>query len=155
MRNRATAVFVALALSSGCSAVGHRVDGVDWEQRWKDRTGEPVPEDVLTTFRGAEHCDWQSTVFLTLGWPPGTPAPNFALARMYVRDTGREFERLGYLRGRYDDDVELPRDARSTGYRLDGIELWLSPRDSASAIYVVRSDRVERWPRARSSIACA
>lgn len=159
MGSRLAVVVAALALSGcGGSPDVQRVEalenGVGWEQRWQDADGESVPADVVTTYRGAEHCEWQSTVFLLLGWPLGIPAPNASRARMYVRDAKGKFEH--HLRGRFDDDAQLGRDARDTGYRLDGrLELWISEGNRQHAVYIVDGERVERWPRAKRHIACA
>ena len=40
------------------------------------------------------------------------------------------------------------------GAVADDLELWAA-NDRDEAIYVVRGDTVERWPRAREFIACA
>ena len=142
------ATLVVLAVA-GCFAA----ERDEWEQQWKNREGRSVPAEVLTAYRGPEHCDWESTVFLSVGWPLGTRAPNVGRARQYVRDPEGKF--AGHLRSRYDSDAELPRKARYTGYHLDDVELWISPSDSSKAVYLVYTDRVERWPRTKGLIACA
>jgi hypothetical protein len=128
--------------------------GVDWEKRWLDSKGEPVPSElIVSTYRIPEHCPWGSAVFLRLGWPPGTAAeyPSSA-ARQYVRDPEGLFEseHLAPL----DLDVQLPPDARYTGYHLDKIELWISRADANEAVNIVRPERVERWPRLARPTYC-
>jgi hypothetical protein len=158
MAGRAAAVVATLALA-GCSAFADagrempREGGVDWEQPWKDGSGNEVPENVVTTYRGAEHCDWQSKVFLVLGRPLGSPPPDASRARMYVRDAEGELD--DHLLGRFREDARLPPDARYTGYHRDGVELWTSPSERGDGVYIVDRGRIERWPRARSHIACA
>lgn len=129
--------------------------GVDWEKPWLDSNGKTVPTNqIVSTYRGPDHCEWDSAVFLNLGWPPGTYAeyPSSS-ARQYVRDPEGLFEseHLAPL----DLDVKLPPDARYTGYHLDEIELWIRSADADEAVYIVRPERVERWPRLARHTICA
>ena len=58
----------------------------------------------------------------------------------------------------YKSDAVLPEAAVDTGFRLDELELWAVPtRDEKGpdAVYVVDDVSVERWPRAKTEIACA
>lgn len=128
--------------------------GVDWEKQWLDSTGEAVPSElIVSTHRISEHCLWGSAVFLRLGWPPGTAAeyPSSS-ARQYVRDPEGLFESEHLAPHAL--DVKLPPDARYTGYHLDKIELWISRADANGAVYIVRPERVERWPRLARHIFC-
>ena len=126
--------------------------GTDWEDPWRDARGDEVGEFVVTTYRGAEHCGWQSAVFLHLGWPLGTAAKTMNSARQYVRDPNGLFRsEVAPL----DLDASLPDDAEDTGYDQGDIELWISKREAANAIYIVDGKRVERWPRTRRVVACA
>lgn len=52
-------------------------------------------------------------------------------------------------------DADLPFDARFTGYRTDGVELWFAADDGQRYAYLVTGGNVERWPRARDPIGCA
>lgn len=127
--------------------------GTDWGAEWTNSRGEEVPDSVLVTHHGAEHCGWQSAVFLSVGWPLGTPRPTVAGTRLYVRDPEGLFPEL--LLAAFDADAELPPDARFTGFRRGEAELWLSPSEADRALFVVRGDKVEGWPRAREVFACA
>ena len=100
---------------------------------------------ILTDIAGPGHCGWQSARMLHLELPDGV--------RQYLRDPE------GVLAGArlldtYAERVELPPDARFSGYRTaDGLELWFT--DSDTAAYVVARESVERWPRAGELIGCA
>jgi hypothetical protein len=111
---------------------------------WQDRAGRRVPVSRVQSFRGPEHCGWQDVTFLRIGADE---------RREYVRDTSGGLDDL--LRSTYDGTARLPAQARATGYRRHGRELWLDP---GSAAYLVRvGDRrdVERWPATREPIRCA
>ncbi len=148
--------LLALALIvAACGACG----GEQWDEAWVDPTGNEAPEDVIATYGnpGGSHCTgWESTVFLNLGWPLGSPInrDDDSNLRQYVRDPKDVFEQT-YFRVPLDIDARLPADAHDTGYRLGDIELWVSDRDAEDAIYFVRGEQVERWPRSRPPIGCA
>jgi hypothetical protein len=149
MRSLLGAVAVALVSVACTPLVGSR-----WDEPWNDRRGREVPNEVVSTFEGAEHCEWDSAVFLHVGWPLGRAARNASQARQYIRDPEGLFE--DEVRLPFDDDAALPRHAEYTGYHLGDVELWLSPADAASAAYLVDGDDVERWTRPRDEpIACA
>ena len=114
----------------------------DWDGPWRDARGNEVPERILSTFPGPEHCGWQSAVFLSLR--RGAP-------RTYVRDP--EGVLAEHVPVPFDEDARLPADASYTGYHLGRAELWVGAKDAARAVYVVRPGRVERWPRFEG--ACA
>lgn len=106
---------------------------------WEDPEGRPVPTDVIESYPGAAHCDWQRMTFLELG------------RRVYVRapEPG-----LGdYFDQPYESDVRLPPDAVSTGYRRGGQRLWLS-RDRGLA-FVGNRQGVEQWPATTEHLGCA
>lgn len=126
---------------------------MDWDGAWVDAQGRTAPENVIVSYRGPEHCDWQSAVFLSVGWPLGTARPTSTGTRLYVRDAEGLFPEL--LLSSFEDDAELPRAARFTGYRRHGAELWISSTDVDRRVYVVRGDDVESWPRAARVFACA
>ncbi|HEV3407691.1 MAG TPA: hypothetical protein VG079_03290 [Gaiellaceae bacterium] len=136
MRIRVLALVVALA--AGCADATRS----EWDEAWRDGSGEEVPERVLSTSLGPEHCGWQSAVFLFLR--RGAP-------RTYVRDPEGLFE--GQTPVPFDDDAELPADASYSGFHLGRTQLWISRKQAPRAVYVVRSRRVERWPRYEG--ACA
>jgi hypothetical protein len=115
-------------------------------QVWEDARGDRVPVTTIQSFRGAEHCDWEGVTFLTLG--------EYGKAPAYLRRPGRDLD--GFLATTYEEDATLPADARDSGYRRDGRQLWLVPGRTA-AYLVSASDRadVERWPGATKPIWCA
>lgn len=90
---------------------------------------------VMVDFEGWGHCDMESARFLRFG-------PD---DQIFIRDPAGRFE--GELFGRYRGDTTLPGDALDTGYRRGEDELWLG--DDGRALYVVMSDKTERWPRHR------
>ncbi|MFE6487644.1 hypothetical protein ACFVGN_32575 [Streptomyces sp. NPDC057757] len=110
---------------------------------WTDRAGDRVPTTVLSSYPGAEHCDWESAHFLGVG--------GIRDGRQYARDP-RGVLGTDLLTAPYDGDVRMPADARDTGYRLDGRELWLS--DDRATAYVRTDDAVEAWPRTKDWVAC-
>jgi len=112
--------------------------------RWS-RDGRVVGEFELTTIAGPSHCGWQSATMLFIGWPPGTIAPTSEQSRFYIRDPQGVFG--ASYRDRLMRKVTLPGNARSSGYRLGAMELYLSPDDQDEAIYVVTPSGAERWPR--------
>ena len=113
-----------------------------------------MSEKVIATFRGPEHCGWESAVFLHLGRPlVGEDKGPEASRRTYVRDPGGLFQ--DHVRVPFDEDARVPPDGRYTGYHLGDVELWISPKEEESAVYVVRRDRAERWPRLPEGFACA
>lgn len=95
---------------------------------------------ILIAQRGPSHCDWESATFL--GYP--------ARGDQFVRDPQGLFDQG--LVGRYDGNATLPDDADRTGYRQGEDVLWEAA--NGDALYVVRPDRVERWPRATGPIGC-
>lgn len=112
--------------------------GLPWQRR-----GITVPADVAGVHTGPEHCGWQRAVFLTVGLPLGSGYRTSHHQRSYVRDPEAVLPQLR----RFESGVALPPDARSTGYSLDGVELWLGP-DQVRFAYLVGPGRtyVERWP---------
>ncbi|MEV6109350.1 hypothetical protein AB0M28_32260 [Streptomyces sp. NPDC051940] len=115
-------------------------------QVWTDAKGARVPVASVRGRLGNDHCDWQDVLFLTLGeGERGAEAPQ------YVRDEHGKLDE-GMVNGPFDPDAELPADARDTGFRRDGGELWLAA-DGKSA-YVRSADGVERWPGTPHPVAC-
>jgi hypothetical protein len=58
------------------------------------------------------------------------------------------------VRDRLATGIDLPADARDTGYRNGGLQVWLSPPRPDTA-YLRAGDDVEGWPRADRVLACA
>ena len=92
-------------------------------------------------------------LLLTTGWPIGQRYTTDRDARQYVRDVG---DRLaGRTVTMFEPSVALPSDAAFTGYRYGFDELWISPTTADRAVYMVRGDVVEKWPRVTEFVACA
>jgi hypothetical protein len=115
------------------------------------RGGRAVVGRELNSIAGPAHCDWQSAVMLYLGWPPGTVSQSIADRRQFIRDPDGV---IGFgVRDELAIAIDLPDDARDTGYRSGELELWLAPSDPDAA-YLRAGDDVERWPRADPVVAC-
>ena len=144
-----------MLLVTGCSAHGgdqHVTDGVPptsaFTEVWYAPDGDPAEhgEGRDRTFEvtprvGADHCDWQSVVFLSVAWPLGSTYEAGADAvpfRQYVRD--REGRVSGPLMNDLDLDARLPDDAAATGYRTERVELWLGPDRGDRHVYM-RTER--------------
>ena len=114
--------------------------------------GKPVPAAELGASAGPNHCDWQSATILHVGWPLGTVSQNAGHSRSYIRDPKGVMSEA--YKQRLVKDAQLPSAARSTGYRLGSIEIYLSPTDQDEAVYLVSPSGVERWPRADPLFGC-
>jgi hypothetical protein len=69
-------------------------------QIWTDSSGRPAPTTSVQSWRGPEHCSWQSMTFLYLG------------KAAYVRDPLPELDE--YFDEQYDEHAVLPADAIDT-----------------------------------------
>jgi hypothetical protein len=92
-------------------------------------------------------CDRGQVAILSIGRPLGERMDPL-VHREYVRDPAGEFLGNGWLTEPFDGGARLPADAIDTGWTNGNIDLWLSPGEQERAIYLVRGDVVERWPRA-------
>jgi hypothetical protein len=142
--------LVSLTFVFFLAACSHQ--GTDWERPWEDAAGNTLHERVISTVRGSEHCDWESAVFLYLGWPLGTRSKSADDARQYLRDPDRIFSEDTAVS--FESEARLPAGARDSGYRLEDYSLWVAA-DAGQAVYLIRGSDVERWPRAKTPIACA
>ena len=114
-------------------------------QIWEDGGGHRVPTTEVTSFQGADHCDWQDITFLMLGGE--------RKGRQFLRDVDGELADL--TRTTYDGTATLPGDARATGFRREGRVLWVT-RDAAYLVRLSDPADVERWPApSRGPILCA
>ncbi len=114
-------------------------------QIWEDADGNRVPTTEITSFQGADHCDWQDITFLMLGGE--------RKGRQFLRDVDGELADL--TRTTYDGSATLPDDARDTGFRREGRELWVT-RDAAYLVELSDPADVERWPApSKGPIFCA
>lgn len=107
-------------------------------QIWTDSDGRAVPTTKIESWRGPEHCDWQSMTFLDFG------------AAVYVRDPQPDLSE--YFADAYEPHAELPSSAVETAYRRDGQQLWLSP--DRQRAYLGTASNVEVWPRAIKPLGC-
>ncbi|MYT74401.1 MULTISPECIES: hypothetical protein [unclassified Streptomyces] len=116
---------------------------------WQDTRGRAVSTAKVVGWMGAEHCDWQSVEFVTLG----SGDDGRWRGRQYLRDPEGKLAGIDGLSSTYAKDVPLPADAVDTGYRQDGRELWLAPDKSRA--YVRDADKtVERWPGRAEPVGC-
>jgi hypothetical protein len=115
---------------------------------WTDETGRPVPTDRILSFQGAEHCDWQDSTWVLLG-KEGADGTFIGNPDRDLRDS---------LRTTYALDVQVPADARDTGYQRGGSRLLVAA--DGSAAYLVPTyagaDRSvgDRWPATKRRIGC-
>jgi hypothetical protein len=112
-----------------------------------------VPGDAIQLIAGPAHCGLQGVLLLTTGWPIGERYTSDRDARQYVRDVGGRL--AGGTVTMFGASVTLPADAAFTGYRYGSDELWISPATADRAVYLVRGNVVEQWPRVTEFVACA
>ena len=122
--------------------------------QWYEPNGDEIPEEsgIINVITGPAHCNWESAVFLHVGWPLGRDAGDSSESRQYFRDSRGVLPRDS-LMTTFDPSVALPKEAENTGYQTSFMELWLHPNDN-NAAYLVFADHTERWPRAKETIAC-
>jgi hypothetical protein len=117
------------------------------------RDGRAVAPEEMETIAGPSHCGWQSATMLFIAWPPGSGPTTYFQGRLYIRDPEGAFG--APFRDRLARGVSLPTDARSTGYRLGAIEIYVSASDEDQAIYLISPRDAERWPRMDPIRLCA
>jgi hypothetical protein len=116
------------------------------------RNGRRVDGRELNSIAGPDHCGWERAVMMHLGWPLGTVSRTAGEIRQFIRDPGGVID--ARLRDEFATGIDLPADARDTGYRNGELQLWLSPSHPDTA-YLRVGDDVEGWPRADPVVACA
>lgn len=117
---------------------------VDYLFRWENAAGEPVRLDVIMLRDPGPgfHCgDWPAEILV--GAPLGEPTEASA-TNIYVGDGGLWADPS--VAPGFSESVEIPDEAVDTGYRRDGMALWVDPADD-SAIFVVTGSGTQRWPR--------
>jgi hypothetical protein len=154
---------VAIALISVTLATGACSGSADdFVGPWTDGSGSAVPADndhgfTVASYRGAEHCGWESTIFLEVTWPPGSVIDDVvyddsaSTPRVFLRDPTGLFADM--TRGGFVRDAVLPADAKSTSLLRGRWELWTA-RSVEGAVFLVSDDRVERWPEASQVPGC-
>jgi hypothetical protein len=121
------------------------------DQPWCDENGrgESITRNqvvLLTRYP----CDGGKAAILHIGRPLGTRLDRLVRWE-YVRDPADEFFSQGWSTEPYDGAATLPDDATDTGWTNGNIDLWISPSENDGAVYVVRGESVERWPRTAES----
>jgi hypothetical protein len=113
----------------------------------------------MDVWQGPTHCGWGRLVFLVISWPLGTKVPGAFMSdpktRMFVRLSTTGDLPASHFASTFDGSAALPANARDTGYHRNGWHLWVVDRAIEWAVWLVHDDRVERWPAATESIACA
>ena len=126
----------------------------DYLHRWTTTDGCAVRLDVLMTRQGEDSCGGEEVADILMGQPLGAPTSE-SKSRMFIRDpqqilTNRKTSQA------FDADAQLPADAEDTGFRQDGLELWMRPGDDSFVYLLVNEDGVEAWPQATGQVAgCA
>ncbi len=121
---------------------------------WTGPGGEAVLPSTVSASDGSSHCGLDLATFLRVGWPLGTVAQGAGESRTYVRDPEGVVSFRPEIASGFRANVRLPSDAVATGYRIDRLELWLSPAESDRWVYVKSPTGTERWPRVEGVI-CA
>jgi hypothetical protein len=125
------------------------LDENHWAQVWSDRDGKRLSTRVLHSSAGSAHCNWESATFLFMNngkdWYVRDPQGVITGLAPYGR------QRPAFVRGPYRPDVRLPKAAKDTGYRRDGMALYLTD----DAAFVRYADHVEAWPRTTRGWGCA
>lgn len=117
--------------------------------------GERVQPRTISTLPGSDHCGWETTTLLHIGSPLGSVLESGADVHRYVRDPEGVYTILSdRIRTTYAHDTQLPPNAKYSGYKKGGVELWIDDTELDSAIYMVEGSIVERWPKADPIILC-
>lgn len=131
----AALVATILGLAACSSDDAEPVPAYPEQMLWTNAKGKTQPNTVISSEPGPQHCEWQNVTFLSLG-----PNPSQG-GKQYLRDPAGTI-RAEYLATSYAANVELPSDARDTGFRREGSALWVT----ADAAYIVTPNGTERWP---------
>jgi hypothetical protein len=123
--------------------------------RWTDEAGCLVRVDVISHIHGAEHCEWASAEFISIGRPFGESInrkPREDTVNRYIWDPQR------VLPGGPDPDSlavdDLPSTVFDTGYRQGEKGLWLDSADD-TVLFVVYQGRADIWIRNPGRGICA
>ena len=91
-------------------------------------------------------CDRGHVADLHLGHPLGLPFDPLVTYE-YVRDPNGEALSQGWATEPWRAGVVVPRDAADTRWTNGNIDVWISPSEVETAIYVMVGGAFERWPR--------
>jgi hypothetical protein len=116
--------------------------------------GRTVSRAEIEASAGPSHCSWESSTFLTAGWPLGTSATSSAQSRQFIRDPGGQLGAMQLL-GTWAHNPVLPSDAVDTGYRYGAIKLYFAASDQDRYAYLVAPADSERWPRSDPQTLCS
>jgi hypothetical protein len=97
-------------------------------------------------------CNWETALFLEVGWPLGTVADTPDTTRLFVRDPDGIFADAESVA--FEAQAELPVDAINTGFHRGTWELWTSATIADKAAFLVNGNTVEKWPLLVSTPEC-
>ena len=138
-----------------CNAFDRDPDGAPFDEhasrRWCDGggRGSTISTDQLALLTRYP-CDRGHAAVLSVGRALGLPLDPLD-RREYVRDPAGEFLAQHWITAPWNGDAALPADAADTAWTNGNVDLWISPTELERAVYLVRGDVVERWPRAAES----
>ena len=118
---------------------------------WIGPGGRALPRSLLSTARGGRHCNETRVTFLSL-------RPRLLNLRvrqaellgrvtlLYARDPDGVLPATE-VTAPYEAHTSLPPTAKDTGFHQRDLHLWIVPAQIGEAVYLVRGQNVERWPR--------
>jgi hypothetical protein len=155
-------VLLAVVVGLAILTVYQWWSGAGGPQTWRDGEGDALPDGrgasgdlSVSMVSGPEHCHWESVTFLSIAWPPGSVVSSKGEIRQFVHDPDGLFDGLDAIHGSYQEGIEAPPDAVTTGIHTDDVEVWIS-RSDPDAVFLRHGDgNFDRWPRADPRILCA
>ncbi|MBA4181716.1 MAG: hypothetical protein C0506_14095 [Anaerolinea sp.] len=110
------------------------------------------PSPSVSESFGAAHCGWEDVRYLVV------EADVFSQAGIVIHGVGSGPTQLyakappGVLRststsGPFVSSAALPADSIDTGFRSGDRQLWVSPTEGIEAVFVLKDEKVEKWPR--------
>ena len=95
--------------------------------------------------RSASDCPWRGLTLLVVDSALLSAGGNTSGIAIFVRDLGGRLSADAVF-GSFTTVEPLPGTATFTGFRDGSRELWVNPGDARAGAFVVKGDRVERWP---------
>jgi len=114
--------------------------------------GATVDSRFINLIDAPEQCGLPKVQLLTVGEPFGQEMHTDQDSLQFVRDPDHLVQDKSL--DTFSASTELPSDTHFTGLKYDDLEVWAAS-DLPGALYIVRGDTVERWPRVTEFIACA